>query len=183
MLYNKRNVVFTLNDDTNQVVMRPWGSVMMDQIHCCDVARIYFVHDGAEYVLFNSRLPFYHEPLNAFNDLIFKAIAGELTLPKLFTKDIGYIFNEYEIKRHCNRYSASVKIDENFYFSNYQLCRTSSRTTWLYNDHEGSIVLEITPNYPWDAYSKRTKCLITLKRFLKNYKNFYRINTVNSFNA
>lgn len=174
MAANKRDVIFSLTSN-DQIVIRPSGTITMQEMHCCHVAKIFLTQGNSEYVLSSFNLPFYHEPLDIFNNLIFKAIAGELTLPESFTKDIGYIDNEYEIKQYCNTYPMSIKADDALYSYTYQLFRTTSRNTWLYNDKDGSIILEITPNYPWSAYKRRSSGLISFKKFLKNYRPFYKV--------
>lgn len=173
MARNKRDVIFTL-DENSQIIMRPGGSIEMQQMHCCNLAKVFFVKDNNEHTISYYSLPFYHEILDTYSRLIFNAIADELRLPESFNKDIGYIYNEYEMKNHSKVYPMSIKLNEEFCFSNYQLFRSASKNSWLYNDKDGSIVLEIGPSYPWDSYKKRTKGLISFKKFLKNYAPFYK---------
>ena len=44
-------------------------------------------------------------------------------------------------------------------------------SSWLYNDADGSIVLEITPSYPWHFKTpNRKEKFITYEQWLQQYK-------------
>ena len=44
--------------------------------------------------------------------------------------------------------------------------------SWLYNDENGNIILEITPFYPWHNVNKRTQPnRISFKEWIKSYKS------------
>lgn len=94
-----------------------------------------------------------------------KLLKGVLALPKNIINDLGFEFNQF----------TEGKQEFNDAFLEYNWLSNSSKRpyydSWLYNDENGNIILEITPFYPWHNVTKKT-CpnKISYKEWIKNYK-------------
>lgn len=167
MLINKRDYILPISG-AEGIVIRPCGPITLMQMHCCNLARIYLFKDNTYFNLFDSSIPFFHEPFNQLSILLIKALANELSIPN--TMNIGYAYNELQMKNNRKFFMVKTKLPENFDIYDYKLWSSSRNTTWLYNNSEGEVILQVTSNYPWSAYRKGIKNLITFEKFLKNYK-------------
>jgi len=129
----------------------------------------------------NTSIPLVSGP-SSFNirdlrDLLKKALNNELILHKSITSDIGYL---------CNKYHKSDKgfltehIGSNIYrwigykyflWEEYE--NRKRYMTWLYNDQNGNIILEVTPSYPFSYLSKKERAhYIPYKKWMLRYKPY-----------
>lgn len=77
---------------------------------------------------------------------IFKALNNQLQLHESITKDIGYLYNQDQQKRpgliHDTDKDGESWVGYRYYLWGVNLI------TWIYNDKNGDIILEITPRFP-----------------------------------
>jgi hypothetical protein len=99
-----------------------------------------------------------------------RSLQNQKQLPCYLAKNIGYVWNEYvNVSNHQKLSYADKKYE---FLENYYIWY-SSYTTWIYNDEQGDIILEVTPSYP-NTYSEK----FSYKGFLawmENYKSFLRV--------
>jgi hypothetical protein len=95
-----------------------------------------------------------------------KLIAGIKTLDKSITHDVGFEWNQYFADKR-----GPTEADKYFWTSNSHKHIRPYYSSWLYNDQDGNIIFEITPDYPWFYETKKT-CpdKISYKEWIKNYK-------------
>ncbi|MBP6870317.1 hypothetical protein KBC04_05515 [Candidatus Babeliales bacterium] len=74
-----------------------------------------------------------------------KCLNNQKNLPENLSQDVGYLWNLY-INADNDPQLEYANIDYEF-LDNFDLWY-STFTTWIYNDQEGNIFLEITPSYP-----------------------------------
>jgi len=158
---------FNLNDH-EKIVIKSADS--LEDIHFCDDIEIYFISDNQDYRLFFDCFQYTLRSFIAdFND----AINNKLSLHSSIKQDLGYLWNEY--------LSGESKItfikDNNSWVGKRYILWSSPGgldqrlTTWLYNNENGEIILEITPSYKWHFQDPEPgENYITYQQFIKNYQ-------------
>lgn len=127
------------------------GMPFQEMAACCDFIQIYY-RNNEKYLVNNDT---FHYSIAGLIDSMTDALNGKLQLPASISKDLGYLWNEY-----CNGFSSEIfefrqiETYQRWVGIDYILWETpgSSRpvlATWLYNNKNSEIILEITPDYPW----------------------------------
>ena len=120
---------------------------------------------------------FIDEALSTFCIKLNKALRYELKFHDSINKDIGFLWNEELQNKPGLSYS---KLEGNDYWVGlYNLlwetpgyCKPKL-STWIYNDSDGEIILEITPSYPWhftDPEELDDKDYVPYEEWIKTYK-------------
>jgi hypothetical protein len=146
----------------------------LEDIHFCDDIEIYFISDNQDYRLFFDCFQYTLRSFIAdFND----AVNNKLSLHPSIKQDLGYLWSE-----ECFGVSSGSKLtlerdeDDNWVGERYILWSSSDGldqklTTWLYNNENGKIILEITPSYKWHFQDPEPgENYITYQQFIKNYQ-------------
>lgn len=119
--------------------------------------------------------------MNSFKGALNKSLKNQLQLPSFIDEDIGLLWN----KELNNTKEWSMSIKDQHIFNNteslgeYILFSTPGNTdpslaTWIYNNKNGDIVLEITPQYTGHFDDpKDGENFITYDEFIKNYKPLF----------
>lgn len=94
-----------------------------------------------------------HYNMQQLAEFLEKALRNELHLHKSIDMDIGYLLNEYiknnngfVIKEFSDGLSAWIGYDHTVWDS---VNNGLPNSTWLYNDKNNNIILEVTPIYPF----------------------------------
>lgn len=95
-----------------------------------------------------------------------KLINGTHTLNASITHDVGFEWNEYFANKR-----GPTEADQYHWTANDHKKIRPYYSSWLYNDENGNVIFEITPNYPW-FYVTKKECpeKISYKEWIKNYK-------------
>jgi hypothetical protein len=101
-----------------------------------------------------------------------KLLHGEIVLDDNLTNDPGFEWNQY--------YEGKIKdtdvIEKYHFVSNSHKHIRPFYNSWLYNDEEDNIILEITPFYSWHNVTKKTNPeKISYKEWIKHYKPILKI--------
>jgi len=95
-----------------------------------------------------------------------KLIQGEMVLDGNAAKNLGFEWNQY--------FEGKIKktIVGNYHcWSNDHKQIRPYFSSWMYNDTDGNIIFEITPNYPWSNEKKKDNPgWISYKKFMESYK-------------
>jgi len=130
--------------------------------------------------------PTYFNILDLHNFLK-KALNNELSLDKSITQDIGYLANKYNyneneegfiIKQFQNGLETWVGYTNLLW---YAYKDDKAYETWIYNDQNKNIILEITPAYPYFYCDKNKEPnYISYKKWIKNYQPYITIHIPHS---
>ena len=113
--------------------------------------------------------------LSALKNLLTAALDCRLKKHSSITKNIGYLWNEEMHDSPGLVYKKLEGRDHWVGLSNLLLSETrpgkDSGSSWLYNDDQCTIILEITPSYPWHFRDpKAGEKYITYEEYMKSYK-------------
>lgn len=142
-----------------------------EDIYSLDEITIYLHTHGKRYPLCTD---FLFPIVRDFEGVLQFALENKLQFNDPEQKDIGFLWSE-----HLNQLDKAVHHSEKNFEWNYnnllvwEYVKTKA-TTWMYNKNN-SIVLEVTPGYPWHFLPKKGKNYITYKTFIKNYAPITRI--------
>lgn len=134
------NKIFQISK-TKKIVLKITEPI--NEIHLFTEGTIYLVEEEKQIVLSEDSI---RENMNVLNYILTRAIKGQYTLHESIKKDIGYLYNE-ELQEKpglsyekLERRDVWVGLKYNVWFNDF--------ATWIYNNNEGAILLEITPVYP-----------------------------------
>lgn len=121
----------------------------------------------------------FRHQIECLNSLISEAIESKATLHESIRYDIGYLWNEEMQNKPGLSYFKIDKVAhwvglKNLVWSTSSNCNPVL-STWIYNEPNGSIILEITPSYPWhftDPEEVDPKIYISYEEWMKTYKPF-----------
>lgn len=166
-----RIATFKLPDEEKIIIESPYP---INEFACCDEIPILFLYGKDHYVLNTDLL---REAMSMFAIFLERALANQLPLHESIKQDIGFLWNE-ELQEKPGLVYEKFN-DRNYWVGqSHLLWDTPSTvkpetTTWLYNDNNGSIVLEITPTYPWHFVKpKKREIKIPYEEWMSGYKPF-----------
>jgi len=148
----------------------------LDELNPCYEEDIFIVINSIRIPIASG--PIYNN-LQALSEKLEKSLKNELPLHESINQDIGYLCNEYYNddtdfieKKYNNRF---LWIGYDNYIWEFS-SKDQGSTTWLYNDREGKIILEITPDYPYFFCDpKETLNYIPYKEWIQLYKPYLTI--------
>jgi hypothetical protein len=167
---NKDKIIFPWKDKDKLELQI---SEPLDTMTCCSRGTIIFHIDNIKYKFSISDVQGHME---CFRDTLRKSLAGNCKLHKSITQNIGYLWNEayrdkpgfvYEGKEN----EVKLWVGETFrkWVSGKKGIERFS--SWIYNDKNDSIILEITPDYPWyDSDTTTYKNYVPYEEWIKSYK-------------
>jgi len=104
------------------------------------------------------------------------AIENKLTLHPSIRQDLGYLWNEYCSDESRINFATEEDDSTEWVGEKYILWPSSGYfnprlTTWLYNNDQGEIILEVAPSYRWHFQDpKPGERYYTYAEFIKNYQ-------------
>src|SRR3990167_1820900 len=107
-----------------------------------------------------------------------KTIEGKLHLHESIKDNLGFMWNE-NLQGKSGFFMVKTSDNSGIYWvgSDYKILSTFGNTnphvsTWLYNDHEGNIIFEVTKTYKWSTQKDDRKDpeFMTYKKFMKDYQ-------------
>ncbi len=152
--------------------------IPMDQVYLCFDLKLYWI-DETQKILIGMETPsgFAYK----FERMLPLVIEQEMKLDTSIQKNLGYYLNEIMADR--SMYVDLVcKMDKNDSYPSwigmkYLMCETyhlapkPHLVTWLYNDKQGNIILEVAPMFSWSHQEvPEQEELDRYFEFLKNYK-------------
>lgn len=145
-------------------------------IHLCDNVEISFYGD-IKLPLSNDCIT---DSIALLQSLLSKAIDNTLTIPEKSLGNLGHAWNE---ELHAKD-QPDFKPPKKYHLwsgLNYHLWSTPGNAdivtdTWLYNDRNANIILEITPTYKWHfsdlEQPENAPGFISYAEFMKNYQSY-----------
>lgn len=170
----KTEVIFKINETEGLVVKID----DIYEIHCCYDVPIYLIQNDKELLLTDD---FLKNNLEAFKYLLNKALMNKLPLHKSLKNNVGFFFNEYIQDKTGLAYEKFENRD--YWVGLGYLLWNDMYATWMYNDPEGSIIIEITPLYPKKEYITTTEETILYKDWIKKSYSPYLIRTISNETA
>ena len=161
-------MTFKLNSEEQIVVQSEYK---INEILCCNEGLIFFKNkNNQKMMLRNDSL---REALAVFVETLGEAIVGKLKLHISIIDDIGYMWN-----KSLNEDSDLIYNGNGFWVGQANLLWSisgydySKVTTWLYNDVNDNIVLEVTPTYKWHFQDPEPGDALytTYEEFMQKYK-------------
>lgn len=171
-------IIFDLNDQ-EKIFIETEGP--LEALPCYCRIPVVFSWKNKEYLLSQWGLP---EDVIFLRNILIKALNNELQLHESITQDFRYlnnIFLEHNQERALDDNDDDywlpcpgfVYPEDNCWFwigMNYQVWRHRPWVTWMYNDKNGNIILEITPEYPYLFTNGKRKIKKPFQEWLKSYK-------------
>jgi hypothetical protein len=168
------DIIFRLNDN---------DQFRIEQLSCYCQIPIFFV-SGGQYWLSNDALP---DGVRYLHKLLSRALDNKLQLHDSIKKGIGYLDNvriDYEYHQFdededkdwepCPELAYELQDGYPCWVGfRYNFLACSDFATWIYNDKNGTIVLEITPQYPHFDAKDTSKVRISYDGWLKEYKPLF----------
>jgi len=156
---NNLNFTFKLNAKVS-VIIEP-DQYDADLVQCFREGYFSIMENNHKTVLCHSFLISY---LEEFAIALKQALHNNRQLDSYFIQNVGYYWNE-SINGHDEEHPFNEIYDILHAYTIWE----SHITTWIYNDNEGNIILEITPYYPHThdpEYSYQD-----FLQWMKNYKS------------
>lgn len=163
-------IVFTLNEKS-ELIFTSEGS--LENLLNCDMGKINFSTPHFHVLL---RDDFICEGFFILRHLLQEALHNELQLHESITNDIGLMWNK-ELHRDLDLVYEKCE-GQQFWVGQRNLAWSTPGnvnprlSTWVYNDKNGNIIFEITPNYRWHFVDPlpEEKDYISYEEFMKNYE-------------
>lgn len=147
---------------------------MIKKLIYCDDCLIYFKDTNNKIVLYHD---FIRPGLSVFVEVLEDLISNRLALHESIVRDVGYMWNQLLHAEPADRDPKIFCEEDGFWVAEVNLVWSASGDdypsveTWLYNNDEGEIILEITPVYKWHFDDPEPgENYITYEEFMLNYK-------------
>ena len=144
--------------------------------YCCGGVKAYFINEKEE------RLCIGQESAGLFFEALItplkKSVNNKLQLHESLTQNLGVLWNE-KFQGKSGFFMVPTLSGKGKYWIglDYEIWEVSDGinqyvTTWLYNDHEGNIILEVTKFYKWSIREPELEdpSFETYEEFMKDYK-------------
>ena len=174
-----KELIFTLSEfESIKIITK--NNIDFDKIdRCCSELQVYFINEQEQLQIGKDSAG---ELFEHFITYCKKSIDQKLQLHESLTKNLGFMENEYYHEFPHNKpefFMISSPSGQSTYWigSNYEMWSVSGNAnkyvnTWLYNNHDHQIILEITPLYKWSFNEREPEDsdFITYDEFMKDYK-------------
>jgi hypothetical protein len=161
------SVSFNLNDCERLTLELP---ISLEKTLECDWVKLYYYHNQDQYLLSET---FIAEIASSLIRVLQKALNNNLLLDESIKQDIGFMWNRSLSDDSDFVYKGNVWIGLTYCVWEVPGSIQPNLTTWLYNDIEGNIILEMTENYIWHYFEPSVgKNYSTHEEFMKNYRPF-----------
>lgn len=137
--------IFFINKEERIVID---NEMPLEQMQCsCEIPLLLITHNNVSIVSIEN----IHETMLIFQEQLQKVLHNDLPIHESIGNDIGYAYNEYLAHIYAERKSmidlVYRKKDgfEEWVGDDYKLWGHDVLTSWLYNNHQGAIVFEVTP--------------------------------------
>lgn len=167
------NITFEFND---QEAMTIALDIPLEDIDYSFSAVMLFILQGHALSMGQDTIWYF---LQSLSNLLSKAVDNKLSLHDSITQDIGYVYNEVLQRKKGHVYEQD-RDGESWVGYRYYWCGVDY-ITWIYNNHKGEIVLEITPRFPGDPLYKweqepyseeQTANMRAYEAWISNYQPF-----------
>lgn len=152
------------------------NNINFDEIDfCCSELQVYFLN------IKENQLQIGQESaglvFEAFIKRLKKSINNKLQLHESITQNLGIMWNE-KFQGKSGFFMVPTPSGKSNYWVglDYEIWETFNDinpyvTTWMYNDYNGNIILEVTPFYKWSVQEQEDDDpdFITYDEFMKNY--------------
>ena len=165
-----KNIV-NLNLNNNEKMIIESDECPINKLLCCDMITIYLTYDNKNLILVREDAQM---TLESLRHLLKLALKNEAQPHDSITQDIGFLWNErlqrkpglvYKIFDRVNRWVG----EDNMLWATPGLVGPKL-VTWLYNNPQGDIILEITPSYPYRSNTTKEKSPLSYQDFMRDYK-------------
>lgn len=161
------DLIFQLNDNEKIAIklVEP-----IQEIHCCYEAQIIFIdRSGSQYLINEDSV---RESMYSLSGLLNKALKNQLKINALLSlRDIGYFFNEYRQSKPDTIYEIDDSGQEGDWIGSKYLLWGKEVTAWIYNNDQGEIIFEITPDFPGQPTYRFNDEPLSLEE-QENYKKY-----------
>ena len=172
-------IVFGLDNNIEEIIVELEEPI--EVVHCCYEAPTVLFHDSKKLILNCDSIKSTMESLDI---VITKALQNQLPLHTSIQGNIGYLYTHYKFYS-CNKEKVKplgVVFEGNpeSWVGGKHLLWAYDIAVWVYNDVDGSIVLEFTPwyfgkNYMYDDDDNGIddEDYSEYEQFLKDYKSLF----------
>lgn len=163
-------VIFTINNH-EKIIGKAADPI--EKWDCCYDIPLILLCDATQYVLCEWDI---RSSMEQLSEMLTKALANELQLHESIMQDIGYLWHEAYSDKPGFVYEEEegTKLWIGHKYKLWTASGTKSHTiTWLYNDHAGAIIFEVTPEYRWEFEEEgmeKDENYISYEEWIKSYK-------------
>lgn len=151
---------------TEYLEIRTEDLLPLDQVYSCYILDIWFVG-------LNQEFKFADEDAGSFcctiQHKIPKLLNKNLVIDPKKSADLGFLLNQESQNIEVPEYGCS----DYYFFGNSYSSERRYYSSWMYNDLEGNIILEICPKYSWndeDEHDVNYPDFVSYDQFMKNYQ-------------
>ncbi|CAM6000387.1 unnamed protein product [Sphagnum balticum] len=169
---NQLDIVFSLKNNDSMTLELPDS---LFAIICCNRGMVVFRFDDICYQFSISGIEGHMECLS---EMLKKASSGDLKLhPSMLAHDIGYLWNEAYRDRPGFVYEGNDGEVQLWVGDKYRIwCSREAGeqcfSAWIYNAEDDSIIIEITPDYPWyNSDAEEYADYIPYEEWIMGYKS------------
>ncbi|HLC06890.1 MAG TPA: hypothetical protein VJJ26_01755 [Candidatus Babeliales bacterium] len=175
MKMNINEVIFLINEK-EKIVLRSQDP--LDEISCCYDALISLVQEKRTILLSDDDII---QNMRIFALLLKEALGHSLLLDSSLD-DIGFVYNQFcrflwsedELSATDNFFYEDGDKNKDWIGMRYHLWAGGNNVTWLYNDKNGAIILEVTPFYPYLHVDPNEELnYIPYEEWIKDYKPYF----------
>jgi len=159
----KKLLNFVLNSTEKITIFLDYNDI----IDCCYWASFFFVQYNHRILLTRWEI---QDNIERFIKILDLAIHNKLPLNFVGNQDIGYLWNFICKKKNIKDEYSDETFNERLKFKPYLVFNDHNFATWIYNDHNGDIVLKITPLFPKGRPRNRISKYNTFLHWMKKYK-------------
>lgn len=161
------HIIFNLNE---KEYIKIESDNEINTLYPCDEVVVKFFQENNKYTL---DIDCIKEEIGSLYDSLCCAINNEAPLHSSIKHGIGYLWNEEMQNKSGLSYMKVSGIDywvglQNLVWSTPSNIKPNL-STWLYNNSQGNIILEITPSYPWH-YREPDIDFISYDEWIKTYE-------------
>ena len=160
-------------DEKEKIVLESQDN--FDELDCCYKGKITFQKNNINILLSEDVI---RDAMENLNFLLKKSLNKELYLHKSITQDIGFTYNQYsnDLRKDdlslMNNFMYNELGKDKIWVWDKHYLWAGNFVTWIYNDNDGNIILEITPLYPYFDDEKKNTFYISYDEWIKNYKPY-----------
>lgn len=177
---DKHEILFKINEVEKVIIEL---KEPLEMVHCCYEVPIVLAKEEKKYIVAYDSIKSNMESL----DIVFtKALQNQLQLHSSIQGNIGYLFTHYKFYGFNREKLESLGLvfehDSGDWVGENHLLWAYDIAVWVYNDSDGSIILEFTPwyfgkNYMYDDDDNGIddEDYSEYEQFLKNYRSLFSI--------
>ncbi len=159
---NQKLLTFLIHEHAKIRIQQPAKNYTFDWYDEANFIMQYYQH---QYILERTHVK---SAIEAFKEYLNNTLQNNHQLNSYLTDNIGYYWN-YALNQKYKH--DQIFGDDYDILNNFNIWSRYNQSTFLYNDHQGNVIFEITPLYPYTyAYGKKKRTYGYFLKWMQSYK-------------